>query len=121
MPNAFAISLKNPHMTLGLPQPLGRRLPQGIVALNVAMICVTLVLIGFYVVRVNAATAKGYALRDVERKVDGLKTESLILQDKIATLSSMQNLSSQATALGYVPVERLEFVRPAANSYAMAK
>lgn len=121
MPSTFAMSLTRPHEALGLPQPLARRLPQGLMAWNIAFLTLSAVMGAFYIVQVNLATSKGYDLRRVERRVDALRTENMILQDKIATMSSMQSLNARASELGFVPVERLEFVNPAGKSYALAK
>lgn len=121
MPNAFAVTMTRPHEALGLPQPFARRLPQGIVAWNLVALCATVLLSVLYVVQVNMAAAKGYALRDVQAKVDALSTENLKLQDKIATLSSLQSVSMRATELGFQPVDRLEFLDVTRLSYAMAR
>jgi len=113
--------MTRPHEALGLPQPIGRRLPQGIVAWNLAVAVATLVFVCAYVVQVNAAAAKGYALRDVQKQVDTLKMDSIQLQDKIASDSSFQALSTRASALGFVPIERLSFVNATGKAYAMAR
>lgn len=121
MPNAYALTMTRPHEALGLPQPFGRRLPQGLVAWNLCALCVTLLLGFLYVLQVNTATSKGYALRTVQTRVDGLTTENLTLQDKIATLASLQSVSARATELGFQPVDRLEFLDVAKPSVAMAR
>lgn len=121
MSRAFAITMTRPHEKLGLPQPLGRRLPRGISILNVSLLAATLVLISVYVVQVNRAAARGFQLRDVEKKVETLRTEVRSLEDRVATLSSVKGLTERAGDLGFVPVERLEFVNPASGHYAVAK
>lgn len=121
MPSAFALTMTKPHETLGLPQPLSRRLPQGITAWNLIFAGLTLALVVGYVVQVNVATSKGYSLRTVEKKVDGLKTDTLVLQDKIASMSSMKALTDRALENGFVSVDQVEFVTVHGNSYAMAK
>ncbi len=121
MSHDFAMTMKQPHVTLGLHQPIGRRLPQGILAWNIGLSALTIVLSCFYIVQISFAMSKGYALRDVEKKIDRLKTETMTLQDKVATLSSMQALNTRATELGFVPVDRLEYVTPAASAFALAK
>ncbi|MBP9869296.1 hypothetical protein KBC59_01930 [Patescibacteria group bacterium] len=121
MPNAFAISMTKPHETLGLPQPLARRLPQGIVAWNMVFAGLTLAMVVGYVVQVNVATSKGYSLRTVEKNVEALKTDTLVLQDKIASMSSMKALTDRAVENGFVSVDQVEFVTVRGGSYAMAK
>jgi hypothetical protein len=57
----------------------------------------------------------------VERQIDTLKVDVMSLEDKVATLSSMQNMTQRAEQLGFVPIEHQEFVNPAAKSYAFAR
>jgi hypothetical protein len=113
--------MTKPHESLGLHQPIGRRLPRGMTAWNLLIATVTLVSGVIYIVQVNAATTKGYSLRTLDTRVEQLKNETMIMQDKIATLSSMQALSDRATQLGFVPIDKLEFVDPSHKSYAMAR
>jgi hypothetical protein len=117
----FATTMTKPHEALGLPQPLARRLPQGIVAWNLVVAGLTMVMAVGYVVQVNVATSKGYSLRTVEKKVDALNTDTLVLQDKIASMSSMKALIDRATENGFVSVDHVDFVAVRANTYAMAK
>lgn len=112
------MSLAKPHEAFGLSKPFFCRLPKGIVALNMLLMGLILLLGLVYVVQVNGATSSGYALRAAERKVEALKTETMIMHDKIATMSSIQAVSTRASELGFVPVDRLEFMNPAGNSYA---
>ncbi len=119
--NAFALSMSRPHETLGLTQPMGRRLPSGLVAWNVGLL-LTIVLLGcLHIFQVNAAAAKTYTLRRVEKRVEILTTEAMALQAQIAADASMQALNARAAELGFVPIERLEFVNPAAQTYALAR
>jgi hypothetical protein len=119
MPHAYAISLTRPHEAFDLPKPFGRRVPRGIVAWNVIIAALTLVSGVCYVVLVNMGSAKSYERRNVEKRIEELRTETMMIQDKIVLLSSMQSLNTRAAELGFVPVDRLEFVNPAAKSYAM--
>lgn len=121
MPHVFALGMTRPHEALGLPQPIGRRLPQGIVAWNLLFLVLTLVFGCMYIVQVNRATAKGYALRAVEKRVESLQTEQVLLQDKIANVSSLQSLTTKAAELGFHPAEGLEFVNIVGSSYALAR
>ncbi|MBU1033156.1 MAG: hypothetical protein ABH820_02605 [Patescibacteria group bacterium] len=112
--------MTRPHEKLGLKQPLGRRLPKGLVVWNVLLAGFTLAFLVTYIVQVNRAATMSFGLRDVEKKVEVLNTEVMAMEDKVATLSSMQALSDRAVALGFVTVDNLEFVNPASKSYAMA-
>lgn len=121
MSRTLALAMTRPHERLGLPLPLGRRLPRGLVSWNILIAALTIALAFVYVVQVNRAASRGFSLRDTEKKVDTLRSEVLSLEDKVATLSSVQSMSDRATQLGFVAVENLEFVNPAANSYAVAR
>jgi hypothetical protein len=120
MSRTFAMTMARPHERLGLPQPLGRRIPAGVVGWNVLIAIVMLGLIVGYVVQVNRAAARGFKLRDMEKRVEALTTEVTSFDDRVSQLSSIQALSERATMLGFVPIDRLEFVRPGGTSYAFA-
>lgn len=121
MSRTLALAMTRPHERLGLPLPLGRRLPQGLMSWNILIAAITISMAVVYVVQVNRAAARGFSLRDVEKKVDRLRSDVLSLEDQVATLSSVQSLNERATQLGFVTVDQLEFVNPAANSYAFAR
>jgi hypothetical protein len=121
MSRTLALAMTRPHERFGLPQPLGRRLPQGIVGWNVLVAAVSVALVVAYVFQVNLASSRSFALRDVERKIDSLKVDVMSLEDKTATLSSMQAMTERAAQLGFVPVDKQEFVNPASKSYAFAR
>jgi hypothetical protein len=112
--------MTHPHEALGIPQPLGRKLPQGVVAWNIFIAVASLVLGVGYIVQVNMASAKGYALQTVQRHVEALNTDTTVLQGKVATLSSIQAMNDRATQLGFVPVDHLEYLSPTGKSYALA-
>jgi len=121
MSHAFAISLTKPHEAFGLIKPLSQRLPQGIVAWNLGLLTLTITCCVAYVVQVNLASAKNYALRDMQTKIDTLNTETMNMQDKIVTLSSMQSLNARAEQLGFAPIDKLEFVNTAGKTTALAQ
>lgn len=121
MSRTYAIAMTRPHERFQIPLPLGRRLPQGVVGWNMLIAAVSIALACGYVVQVNRAAARGFNLREAEKKIEHLQIEVTSLNDTVATLSSLQSLSERATQLGFVPIDRLEFANPAAKSYAMAR
>lgn len=121
MSRTLALAMTRPHERLGLPQPLGRRLPQGIAGWNMLVAGLSLAFMAAYVFQVNMASSRSFQLRDVEHKVESLKTDVTAMEDRVATLSSVQAMTERASQLGFVPVEHQEFVNPAAGSYAFAK
>lgn len=121
MSRTLALTMTRPHEKLGLPQPLGRRLPRGMAIGNALFLCLAVSCLVTYVIQVNRGATRSFNLRDVEKKVEKLNTDVLSLEDRIATLSSVQALSDRAAALGFVKADHLEFVNPASKSYALAK
>lgn len=121
MSRTLALAMTKPHERLGLAQPLGRRLPHGLLGWNMLVFAVTLTFVVAYVVQVNRAASRGFNLRDMEKKVEALSADVMQLEDKVAKLSSVQTMSDNAVSLGFVPVDRLEFANPAVGAYAMAK
>ncbi len=113
--------MTRPHEALGLPQPWARKLPQGLSALNAVLALITVACGLAYIVLVNTATTKGYTLAQAQQRLDSLKTDTLTLQNKAETMTSMQQLTSNAAALGFVPVDKVQFVNPARKNYALAK
>lgn len=117
----LALAMTHPHERLGLPQPIGRRLPTGVVGWNIVILAFTFIFAIFYIVQVNRAATRGFALHDVERHVEATQTQVMALEDSIAVLSSMQAMSERADQMGYVAIDRLEFASAADESYAMAE
>jgi hypothetical protein len=119
MSRALAFAMTRPHERLGLHQPIGRRLPQGLAGWNLLITAAMVLCVVGYVFQVNSAASRGFGLRDVEKRVDTLQSDVMVLEDKVATLSSVQSLSERAAALGFVLADRLEYVNPAGKAYAM--
>ncbi len=110
-----------PHEALGLPQPIGRKLPRGLVAWNLAIAALTIACSVVYVIVVNAAASKGYDLSKAESRVDSLNIDAMALQNKAAAMSSIQQLTGEASQLGFVAVDKVEYVNPAQKNYALAR
>ncbi len=112
------MTMTRPHEALGLRAPIGRRLPHGLAAWNLCIVVLTTMFALGYVVRVNATSASGFRFREAEKRVESLRTETMAMQDKLASLSSLQELATKADGNGYVPVDTLDFVNLASRSYA---
>lgn len=110
MTRTYALSMVRPHETLGLPQPIGRRLPQGIWAWNIVFLAGTVVFALGYIVQVNASASKAFELRNEQAQVDTLKTQTMELQDNVVALDSMQALADRASQLGLKPVQQITYV-----------
>src|SRR5689334_21313592 len=120
MSHSYALTMTRPHERFGLAQPLGRRLAQLPSLGWVAALWVVLLAFGFtYISFMITASAKGFQLRDVQRRVERLRTESRALETQVASLSSISQLSARARTAGFVAVDRVEAVNVGSNSYAL--
>lgn len=111
--------MTRPHERLGIQKPLGRRLPNALTVWNAALFGIALAMAVGYVVQVNRASARGFALQDVKQHMDDVQTEVLILEDKVARLSSIESLGTRADELGLVPTTYVRYVHAASKSYAL--
>jgi hypothetical protein len=105
-----------------MTQPLGRQIAQNAymgwyVLLWAVLFGCILTYVGFMI----TSSAKGFQLRDAERRVERLQTETRALETQVAQLSSIQQMSDRAMAMGFVAADRIESVNAAGHSYAMAK
>lgn len=121
MSRSLALSMAKPHERFGIPQPIGRRIPHGMTSWNILLVAITIILTVFYIFQVNKAASRSFALREMEKKIETRNTAVVRLEDKVAALSSIQSVSERAKNLGFQPAERIEFVNPAANAYAMVE
>ena len=56
----------------------------------------------------NRISTDGVMLGTIQGEIDSFKTDNLIYREKIYTLASLNNISSQAATLGFVD-EKLSF------------
>lgn len=114
--------MTRPHERFGLSQPIGRQLAEHAhlgwyVLLWAAFFACAITYAGFMI----TASAKGFQLRDVEQRVERLRTDSRALETQVATLSSVQQMSDRAQSLGFVAVQRIDSLNVAGHSYALAR
>lgn len=112
------MTMTRPHEAMGFNAPIGRRLPSGLAAWNILFLACSLVFSIGYVICVNATAASSYRVSESEKRVEVLRAETMAMQDKLASLSSLQELVTKASGNGYVPVETIEFVNIGTHSYA---
>lgn len=121
MSRAYALALRNPHLSLGLPVPVGRKIEvaakRGWV---VAMVFLTLLCVGVYLYQVNRAASKGFTLRNLEKQLDQLSVEVETLENSSAKLQSLSAVEARVQQIGYVRIDRMEFV-DVPSGYAMAR
>ena len=113
------MTMTRPHEALHLRRPIGRRLPTGLAAWNIGILLCTAVLGLIYVIRVNATSDMSFQVSNAQKQVDDLRTQTMGMQDKLASLSSLQELAIKASGNGYVPVDSEQFISLGANNVAM--
>ncbi|RIL01234.1 hypothetical protein DCC77_01705 [Candidatus Uhrbacteria bacterium] len=118
----YALTMTKPHEKLGLPLPLARQIAQHAylgwyLAIWFLLFGLAITYIGF----ITASSAKGFQLRDAERRVERLGTESRQLEMQVASLSSIQAMTEQASKNGFVAVDAIQTINAAGHSYAFAR
>jgi hypothetical protein len=63
-----------------------------------------------YVVHMSLATQRGFALRDVERSVDDLRTRREFLGAKLAERERLTRLQARVESLGFVRPQTMTFL-----------
>lgn len=87
--------------------------------LNIAAICLIMVMGTLYLVQVNRATTKGYEIRDLEKRINRLEENSQRAKLEIAELQSIDSIQQRIGKLGMVPVNHVEYVKLPGTSVAM--
>lgn len=64
----------------------------------------------WYVAQTNALSAKGFALRDLEKQLAELQIENRRLGVELAELQSLRSLETRLTDINLVPVGQVEYV-----------
>ncbi|MDP3794192.1 MAG: hypothetical protein Q8R07_05615 [Candidatus Uhrbacteria bacterium] len=121
MTRTFALTMRRPHETLHLPMPVGRKLSEaGKTAWSLLILGATLGCFGVYIFQVNAAASRGFHLRVLEKRLEALQEHVSMLENQAAQAQTLRSLEGKVKALGYVPVDHMEFLN-APTGYAVAK
>jgi hypothetical protein len=122
MNRAFTLTLKRPHESLGIPMPIGRKLSEAGKWSWFAFVAAGILACGIvYVWQVNRAATKGFELRALEVRKEKLEETVASLEDDAARRQTMKALETRVQQMGYVTVDRLEYVDVKTGGYAMAK
>jgi hypothetical protein len=120
--SSYSLTMTRPQERFGLAPSISRQLAEHPSIGWQALLWVVLLASGFtYVSFMTTASAKGFQLRDVERRLERLRTDSRALETQVAALSSIQALSDRARSSGFVAVDRIQTINAAAGSYALAR
>jgi len=105
-----------------LPTPVGRKIEiaarrsWAIVFAIGAVACM-----GYQVFLMNSTASKGYTLRNLEKRLDGLHATVMTLENRAAELQALHTIENRIQGMGYVTVDRMEFVDVTRGSYALAR
>ncbi len=113
-PRSFAFTLRRPTETLGLPMPASRRINPASLHKTLALGvlgALFVVSVGVYVSLIGNAAQRTVELRTLERKVEAAKEIVADLDQKIAREQAMPAIEARVRALGFVPIDRSEYVR----------
>ena len=114
--------MTRPHERFGLTMSLRRQLAQHTYLGWYVALWVLILAFGFiYLSFLITSSAKGFQLRDVEHRLERLTTDARALETQVATLSSIQYMSQQARAQGFVAVDRVQTLNVTGGSYALAR
>ncbi|OGL74566.1 hypothetical protein A3C96_01745 [Candidatus Uhrbacteria bacterium RIFCSPHIGHO2_02_FULL_60_10] len=76
-------------------------------------------LIVWYLMLNNAATARGFAIRALERQVAELNEQRKTLDIQAATAASLKGVEGRMQAMGFVPVEGVDYIEGVAGAVAV--
>jgi hypothetical protein len=113
-PRSFAFTLRRPTEALGLPIPVSRRIDPGAMHRTLAISILAVIFftsVGVYVSSIGSAAQRTVELRTLERQLEGVKEVVADLDQKIAREQAMPAIEARVKALGFVPIDRSEYVR----------
>ena len=87
--------------------------------LRVFMLALTLAFGILYVVQVNAASTKGFMMRDLEQNNQDLRRENDKLSAEIDRLRSLASVSERETFLGLVKLQNVTYIKASADEVAL--
>jgi len=86
---------------------------------NTALLAVAALLAVWYLVQVNLTMSKNYQIRDAQASLSKVETVARANQIKLSEYETVSNLTSQAAALGMVPVGTVEYVTRPVSGVAL--
>lgn len=113
-PRSFAFTLRHPTEALGLPMPVSRRIDPSAMHRTLAMSVLAVLFftsVGVYVSSIGNAAQRTVELRTLERQLESVKEIVADLDQKIAREQAMPAVEARVKALGFVPIDRSEYVR----------
>ena len=100
---------------------LGIFLGEHVVGLNIASLAVVCLLLIAQIIQVNAATTKGYQMRELETQITELSLLQQNLQLQASKVQSLDHVSRSVKMLGFVESEMPTYLSSSTPSVAMAE
>ena len=88
-------------------------------ALRVCLVALTFAFGILYVVQVNAASTKGFVMRDLERSNQQLRQENDKLAAEIDRLRSLASVTEREAFLGLVKVQNVSYIKAGSSEVAL--
>ncbi|MBI4133532.1 hypothetical protein HY478_02875 [Candidatus Uhrbacteria bacterium] len=86
---------------------------------HVVIIGFGVALVALYMFLVNSTAAQGFRMRELEKYIETIRTESQTLELQVAQLRSMQSLDARLAGQGFVPVTRIDYLTPGVPAVAL--
>jgi hypothetical protein len=105
--------------SFAVPQRSGFSIRLSLSLWNIMLLGIVAVMGVWYLVQVNATMDKGYKIRDAQSQLSELQAQARSNQVKLTEMETVSNLTTQATALGMVPVGSVEYVNRTPGGVAL--
>lgn len=119
---SFAFTLPRPHEAFGIPVPTMRKLGNDGLQRGLSFLILAGAIISclvFYVVLVNAGASKSFTLRTLDRRMERLQETTSDLDEQVVRLQAIQSIKDRVTGMGYIPIDRYEYIDVKQGAYAM--
>lgn len=89
--------------------------------MNVATLVLVVAFSAAYIVQVNGSVAKGYAIREIEDRIDDLALQNQKLEVTVREAQALDNVTRSVKMLGLVSAGTPTYLRASAPSVALAR
>lgn len=107
--------------TFSQKKNLGLFFRDHVVGLNIASLVIVGLLLIAQIIQVNAATSKGYQMRELENQISELSLLQQNLQLEARKVQSLDHVSHSVKMLGFVESEQPTYLSSSTPSVAMAQ
>ncbi len=87
--------------------------------LNALVFSLVLIIGVAYIAEVNHASTKGFAVRNLERRIDDLRVQNEQLEFEVAQRESVDHVTTRLKMLGMVPVDQVAYTSTGGSSVAV--